>query len=136
MRARLLQAAKFAALGELAGNVAHEVNNPVGIIAGKARLLLTGKYELPEKVRRELEKIVDQSNRVGRLTRGLLDYCRPSMHPKEPIDVHLPITRALRFVESNIELPDGSGGGPVYVATERRIIPRRLIPGKAKPSSP
>jgi len=38
----------------------------------------------------------------------------------------------VRFVESNIELPDGSGGGPVYVATERSIVARRRVPGKAK----
>ncbi|RMG12750.1 MAG: PAS domain-containing sensor histidine kinase [Planctomycetota bacterium] len=100
---QLVQAAKFAALGELAGNVAHEVNNPIGIISGKARLLLSGKYELPAKVRSELEKIVAQSDRVGRLTRGLLDYCRPSVSPKALCDFHEPLRKALSFVASKAQ---------------------------------
>ncbi len=42
----------------------------------------------------------------------------------------------LRFVESTIELGDGSGGGPVYVATERPIIPVPLTVTKAPKKTP
>ena len=69
-------------------------------MSGKARLLLTGGQELPEKVERELHKIVEQCDRVSRLTRGLLDYCRPSINPKAPMDVHEPLAKALALVRS------------------------------------
>jgi PAS domain S-box-containing protein len=100
MERRMAQAGKLAALGELAGNVAHEVNNPIGIVSGKARLLLTGDHDLSAKVRRELEKIVHQCDRVGSLTRGLLDYCRPSVSPRCPLDVHVPLVKSVDFVRS------------------------------------
>jgi PAS domain S-box-containing protein len=100
MERRMAQAGKLAALGELAGNVAHEVNNPIGIVSGKARLLLTGDHDLSAKIRRELEKIVHQCDRVGSLTRGLLDYCRPSVSPRCPLDVHVPLAKSVDFVRS------------------------------------
>jgi PAS domain S-box-containing protein len=111
------QAARLAALGELAGNVAHEVNNPIGIIGAKARLLLTGKDELVPKVSRELGKIVEQCDRIGRLTRGLLDYCRPALEQKEPVDVHEPLAKAVSLVGSKatrqgIQLHQELGPGP------------------------
>jgi signal transduction histidine kinase len=39
-QARVVRAERLAAVGELAGQVAHEVNNPIAIISAKARLLL------------------------------------------------------------------------------------------------
>jgi PAS domain S-box-containing protein len=103
LQERIGQAAKLAALGEMAGNVAHEINNPVGIMSGKARLLLTGRHELTPKVRQELGKIVDQCDRVSRLTRGLLDYCRPSVHPRAPLDPLQALRKALSFARSKAQ---------------------------------
>jgi PAS domain S-box-containing protein len=108
-------AAKMAAMGELSGNIAHEINNPVGIMSAKARLLLTGQEVLSPKVRRDLERIVQQCDRIAGLTRRLLDYARPSIHPKGPIDPRLPLERSLAMVEEKAsrggieliaELPD------------------------------
>ena len=94
------QAARLASLGELAGNVAHEVNNPIGIIGAKAPLLLSGKIEVPPKVARELGKMIEQCDRIGRLTRGLLDYCRPALEQREAVDVHDPLSKAVSLVST------------------------------------
>lgn len=99
MQARLAQASKLAALGELAGNIAHEINNPIGVVSGKARLLLS-REELSPKVERELGKIVEQCDRIGRLTRGLLDYCRPAAGQRTQVDAQLHLRKAAAFVDT------------------------------------
>jgi signal transduction histidine kinase len=98
--ARVVRAERLAAVGELAGQVAHEVNNPIAIIGSKARLLLrAGREELPPHASGELEKIAALSDRVARIARGLLSYCRPSPGARLPLDARVPARRALTFVE-------------------------------------
>ncbi|MCA8923047.1 MAG: PAS domain S-box protein [Planctomycetes bacterium] len=97
---QLTQATKLAAMGELAGHIAHEVNNPIGVVSAKVRLLLSGDEALSEKVRSDLNKIVQQCDRVSTLTRGLLDYCRPTDAPKVALDMLGPLQRAMGFLET------------------------------------
>ncbi|MBK04246.1 MAG: hypothetical protein CL920_08050 [Deltaproteobacteria bacterium] len=99
MQERLMQSSKLEAIGELAANVAHEMNNPLAIISAKARLLLsTEKTNMSQKVERELGKIIGQCDRLSRLTRGLLDYARPSFGSKQRLDLRKPLEKALSIV--------------------------------------
>ncbi len=98
-QAHMLRACKLAAVGEIAGQLAHEVNNPVSIISTKARLLLSDRRpELSERAAREVEKIVHLAERVARLAQGLLSYGRPAAGPRAPLDVRTPVQRALSLV--------------------------------------
>lgn len=100
IQARMLRAGKLAAVGELAGQVAHEVNNPIAIISAKARLLLEDDREpMPDKFRQELVKISDLADRVAQIAQGLLSYCRPSPATRQLLDVATPIRQALRTVD-------------------------------------
>lgn len=119
MNERIVQSSKFAALGELAANIAHEVNNPIGIISGKARLLHARYVDnVPEKVIDEMAKIVQQCERLEGLTRRMLEYSRPNPSARERLDVHTPLRRALDFVS--------------HRATTSRIeIVRELVDGRA-----
>jgi signal transduction histidine kinase len=97
---QVLQADKLAAVGELAGQVAHEVNNPVSVISAKASLLLSdyGTTMAP-KVAQEITKIGDLAKRVARIAQGLLAYCRPSAAARLQLDLRLPIRKALATVD-------------------------------------
>ncbi|TNE44562.1 MAG: response regulator [Deltaproteobacteria bacterium] len=100
MEKRLMQSSKLEAIGELAANIAHEMNNPLGIISAKARLLLfKEKDNMSAKVESELNKIIEQTDRLSRLTRGLLDYSRPSFGRKQTVDLLSPLRKALDIVE-------------------------------------
>ena len=98
----MMRAGKLAAVGELAGNVAHEVNNPISIIGMKSRLLLSKHGdELTDHTETELGKVVELSDRVARIAQGLLSYCRPSGAVRSSIDIASPVRNALTMVEQH-----------------------------------
>jgi signal transduction histidine kinase len=98
---RAARAERLAGVGELAGQVAHEVNNPIAIISAKARLLLRdGRHQLPLRAGEEVGKIAELADRVARIAQGLLSYCRPAPGVRQPLDARLPVRRALAYIES------------------------------------
>jgi signal transduction histidine kinase len=99
--ARARHSERLAGVGELAGQVAHEVNNPIAIISAKCRLLLRhDRAKLPVAVRDDLLKMAELADRVARIAQGLLSYCRPAPGVRQPLDVRLPVRRALAYLEA------------------------------------
>jgi signal transduction histidine kinase len=75
----LIASSKMSALGEMAGGIAHEINNPLGIIHGKANLLLKQmRMDLfsPEGGEAELKKIVAMTERISKIVQGLRSFSR------------------------------------------------------------
>ncbi len=103
-QAQLMRAGQLAAVGELAGQVAHEVNNPIAIINAKARLLVSDYREgMDDRTAQELEKIIRLSDRVADIAKGLLSFSRPSGATRGRVDIDGPIRRALALVEQKAE---------------------------------
>jgi signal transduction histidine kinase len=72
---RLIQAAKLAAVGEMAAGIALELNNPLTTVTGFSELVLE---ELPQDsiYRSELEMVSREARRASDVVRRLLDFSR------------------------------------------------------------
>jgi len=80
-RASLITAAKMSSLGEMAGGIAHEINNPLSIIVMKAnqmRRRLESDPHLVAKGLDDLNKIEITANRIAKIIKGLRTFSRDS----------------------------------------------------------
>ena len=81
---KLMQSAKMASLGELAGGIAHEINNPLSIIIGRTQLLKQKLEEAqsgemdPMACQQNLEKIEDTAALIAKIVKGLSSFSRKS----------------------------------------------------------
>lgn len=76
-RTKALHNAKLASLGEMSAGIAHEINNPLAIIAGCV-LLLSKIKDNPEKIQSKLEIIQNACARIEKIVRGLKKFSRSS----------------------------------------------------------
>ncbi len=116
-RVILVTGAKMSALGEMSGGIAHEINNPIGIIHGKSNQLLKlirrGKFTAEVGIQ-ELEKIISTSERIAKIIRGLRSFSRNAdMDPTAPVALGVLIQNVLdfcseKFLSLNIRLEVGT----------------------------
>jgi signal transduction histidine kinase len=97
---KLLQSAKLAAIGELAASIAHEVNNPLMVIAAYAQLLHR-RAEL-EPVYGTIETIEAQATRAASIVRGMLDFARRRPRNLQHVPLREVIDRALVLVTDKL----------------------------------
>ncbi|WP_158633345.1 ATP-binding protein [Tautonia sociabilis] len=70
------------AMAEFAGGAAHELNNPLAIIAGRAQLLRSREPD-PDR-RKDLQTIIDQARRAHQILRDLIYIARPPAPRRVP----------------------------------------------------
>lgn len=102
-----------AILGELVAGIAHEVNNPLGLILGFAQDLLT-EVRPDQPAYQGLKIIEEEATRCSHVMRGLMEFVRP-MEPRfVPSDLAVILTKSLQMVS--------------IVAKKRRVAVARQIP--------
>ena len=101
---QLLISAKLAAIGELAGGVAHEVNNPLQIILSRVQLMLV-QHQSDEKVAAGLVLVENNVKRISRIIRALLGFSRHNREDMEwgPFDLSQALQQAYALVKHQLE---------------------------------
>jgi two-component system cell cycle sensor histidine kinase/response regulator CckA len=96
------QSEKLAALGTLAAGIAHEINNPLGIISSRIEvMMLEAEHEpLPKALVDDLLTVHKHAERVARIAQGLLSFSRQSSTDFVLVDVN-------RVVEDTVLLSRG-----------------------------
>ena len=97
-----MQPAKLSAVGQLVSGVAHELNNPLSVVIGHGQLLLA--KGLPPEIRRSVEIIVSQGDRMAKIVQGLLLFSRQRQPSRGPVDVPQMIGQILDLRTAQLRL--------------------------------
>jgi len=96
-----LRNARFAAKGELAAGIGHELNNQLVAITARAQMLLKdAERQRFDSAPRHAQIILDQSRRMGVLAKGLMDYTRNQVNA-EPLDLNQLLLSTIEFVKGD-----------------------------------
>jgi len=100
MEERLAQADKLASIGELSSGIAHEINNPLGVILGYTQLLLRDEDENSER-RKDLITIEKQVRSCKSIVEDLLSFARKSETKKEAVRIDGLIDDVFKFIRQH-----------------------------------
>jgi PAS domain S-box-containing protein len=101
MEEQMFQTEKLASLGTLSAGVAHEINNPVGVILGFTEILLdrippdTKEYEI-------LKTIERQGLNAKRIVENLMTYARKPSEHEDFTEVNKDIENVLNLVQNSL----------------------------------
>ncbi len=107
-RKKFMESERLALIGQLAANVAHELNNPLQGIVTYSHLLLE-RNSIDDPTKQSLQKIVVQANRSRDIIRGLLDFSRQRKPDKTLCNINSLLEESHSFLENqalmhNIEI--------------------------------
>jgi signal transduction histidine kinase len=96
----LISSERLAAKGEMAAEVAHEINNYLAAISGRAQLLLMNAgsgAESPDRMKESARIIFEQASNMGVLVKGLVDFSHKEAR-KQPTRLNEVVRRTVEFI--------------------------------------
>ncbi len=99
---RMRESERLAAIGRMAGGVAHEVRNPLSSIKGLA-LLLRNKFADGSRERDTADLLIQETERMNRTITEMLGFTRPPALRLDSVDMVALLRRCLELVKSEAE---------------------------------
>jgi signal transduction histidine kinase len=100
----LIRSETLAATGMLSAGVAHELNNPLGVVLGLAQILVA-EEDLPEPLREDMQVILAESGRAVRVVNQLLSYGRGGGLELEQIELSELLESCATMLEARVATP-------------------------------
>jgi|WetSurMetagenome_2_1015567.scaffolds.fasta_scaffold12215_3 nitrogen-specific signal transduction histidine kinase/iron only hydrogenase large subunit-like protein len=97
MKQALKQSEKLAHMGQLSAGIAHELNNPLGVVIMYSNILLE-ECKPEDPVREDLKLIVDQAGRCKKIVAGLLNFARKNQVNHQLISINDLVNHSLESV--------------------------------------
>ncbi|HXC62681.1 MAG TPA: ATP-binding protein [Nitrospiria bacterium] len=79
LQQQLIQSEKLAQVGIMAAGIAHEVNNPLSVMLGKAEMIL--EEEDPARVKKYAQEIIKYAKKASDIVKGITFYSRVTTAP-------------------------------------------------------
>jgi PAS domain S-box-containing protein len=92
---QIIQSERLAAMGQMIGGFAHELNNPLTSILGMSELLQDG--DAPESVRNRMITLQQQARRAAEIVKNLMYFSQPPAPGKGAIDLGELVQRTLHL---------------------------------------
>ena len=106
-RNRLVQSEKLAVAGQLAGGMAHEINNPLAYIISNLAFVADELQQLAPEARGEMVDCIREASegaeRVRRIVSDLKTFSRPTHYNLLPLDVRAPLRFALQMAAKELK---------------------------------
>jgi signal transduction histidine kinase/ActR/RegA family two-component response regulator len=130
LEAQLRQATKLEGIGQLAGGVAHDFNNVLTVVLGKAGQLIDDS-RLPVDLRDSAEDIVHSAERAANLTRQLLAFSRRQAMQVRDHDLNAVIRNVARLLDrilgEDMELELVLADEPTFVRADSGMLDQVVL---------
>lgn len=99
MEMQIRQADRLASIGQLAAGVAHEINNPLGVVIGYTKMLREDTKDA--SMIEDLDTIYSNADICKKIVEDLLNFSRQTKTKRSLVDIHDIIESVLAVVETN-----------------------------------
>jgi signal transduction histidine kinase/CheY-like chemotaxis protein len=103
LQEQLHQSQKMEALGQLAGGIAHDLNNILGGISGYSEMISKRFSHIDEKLDKYASAIYSACQRAGEMTTNLLAFARKKRFELLPVDIHSLIRNSVELLQHTVD---------------------------------